>query len=77
MLLLLLLQVALYGLIAKMLLYTAPRTLTSQDNKRSNQARLQVGTGSPKSTNILDKTRHRTWHEPANWFWAQFFFGAN
>lgn len=33
---------ALYGLIARMLLYTAPRTLTSQDNNRSNQARLQV-----------------------------------
>ena len=38
----LVLSVALYGLIAKMLLYTAPRTLTSQDNNRSNQARLQV-----------------------------------
>ena len=38
----LVLSVALYGLIAKMLLYTAPRTLTSQDNTRSNQARLQV-----------------------------------
>ena len=38
----LVLSVGLYGLIAKMLLYTAPRTLTSQDNNRSNQARLQV-----------------------------------
>ena len=47
----LVLSVVLYCLIAKMLLYTAPRTLTSQDNNRSNQARLQVT--SPMCHNVV------------------------